>query len=174
MYLVYPRESKEVTARQWTEGKLLRAWVRMDAGGQVTKSLEESASSCLWDGKPWGVWQRRGLVWLTFRRTAEDIHWWLCWVFTDARRLPLGAGRGCSLVAVFGFSCCGAQHLGTQASVVVAHSLQYEESSQIRDRTHVQTTAPPVKSQGLYLLCDRHCPHCFTLINTVSHHHCVK
>ena len=56
-------------------------------------------------------------------------------VFTDAGRLSLGAGTGCSLVAVSGFS-----HLGMQASVVVAHSLQYEESSQTRDRTHIPCT----------------------------------
>ena len=125
MYLVYPRESKEVTARQWTEGKLLIAWVRMDAGGQVTKSLEESALSCVWDGKPWGVWQSRGLVWLMFRRTAEDIHLWLCWVFTDTGRLSLGAGRGYSLVAVSGFSLlrllasqrAGFSSCGTQPAV---------------------------------------------------------
>ena len=90
----------------------------MDAGGQVTKSLEESASSCVWDGKPWGVWQSRGLVQLTFRRTAEDVCLSVAMLaFTDARRLSLVAGRGCSLSLrpasnCCGFSCCGARHAG--------------------------------------------------------------
>ena len=39
-------------------------------------------------------------------------YWWPCWAFAEARRLSLAAGRGCSLVAASGFSCCGARRAG--------------------------------------------------------------
>ena len=58
------------------------------------------------------------------------IYFWLCWVFVAARRLSLvvvsgGATLRCGAWASHcgGFSCCGAQAVGAQASVVVAHGL---------------------------------------------------
>ena len=51
---------------------------------------------------------------------------WLCWVFVAGRGLSLvvasGAALRCGVQASHcgGFSCCGAQALGAQASVVVA------------------------------------------------------
>ena len=65
------------------------------------------------------------------------ISLWPCWVFIAARGLPLvAASRGCSLVAVTGFSLqrllllwnmsstiLGLQQLQLWASVVVAHRL---------------------------------------------------
>ena len=54
------------------------------------------------------------------------IYLWLHWVFVALHRLPLvGATVHCSARASHcsGFSCCGAQALGTLAVVCVAHGL---------------------------------------------------
>ena len=58
------------------------------------------------------------------------IYFWLCWVFIAVHGLSLAAAsRGSSLLQCTqhhcsGFSCCGAQALGAQASVVAARGLQ--------------------------------------------------
>ena len=57
------------------------------------------------------------------------LYFWLCWVFVAARGLSLVAASGatlhCSVQASHcgGFSYCGAQAVGTRASVVVARGL---------------------------------------------------
>ena len=57
------------------------------------------------------------------------IYFWLRWVFVAVRRLSLVAVSGgysllwCTFSHCGGFSCCGAQALGAQASVVVARRL---------------------------------------------------
>ena len=57
------------------------------------------------------------------------IYFWLCWFFIAVRGLSLVAVSGgysslrCMGSHCSGFSCCGAQALGTRASVVVAHGL---------------------------------------------------
>ena len=67
------------------------------------------------------------------------IHFWLRWVFVSALRLPLVAESGgysrCGLPAscCSGFSCCGAQALGTWASVAAP---RHVGSSQSWDWTH--------------------------------------
>ena len=57
------------------------------------------------------------------------IYFWLCWVFVAVCGLSLVAASGATLCRgtqasyCGGFPCCGAQALGTRASVVVAHGL---------------------------------------------------
>ena len=69
--------------------------------------------------------RKRVMQWLFFGWRAAD----LCWVFIAARGLSLVVvSRGysslrCAGFSLRGFSCCGAQALGTRASVVVACGL---------------------------------------------------
>ena len=57
------------------------------------------------------------------------LYFWLCWVFVAARGLSLVVVSRATLCYgtqashCGGFSCCGAQALGAQASVVVACGL---------------------------------------------------
>ena len=61
--------------------------------------------------------------------TYVCMYVWLCWVFVAARGLSLVAASGATLRCgawashCGGFSCCGAQAVGAQASVVVARGL---------------------------------------------------
>ena len=60
---------------------------------------------------------------------------WLLWVFVAAcskRELLFVGGARASHCG--GFSCCGAQALGTQASVVVAHGLSSGSSQALEHR----------------------------------------
>ena len=79
------------------------------------------------------------------------IYLWPCWAFTEARGLSLVAGRGCSSRCAWLLTAVASLvvELGLQASVVPAHSLQNEQSSQTRDRTHV-----PCTGRGIL----NHCP----------------
>ena len=59
-----------------------------------------------------------------FKKRINFIYFWLCWVIVAVRGLSLvAASRGYSSLWCGSFSCCGAQALGTWASVVVAHGL---------------------------------------------------
>ena len=79
------------------------------------------------------------------------IYLWPCWAFTEARGLSLVAGRGCSSRCAWLLTAVASLvvELGLQASVVPAHGLQNEQSSQTRDRTHV-----PCTGRGIL----NHCP----------------
>ena len=109
-------------------------------------SYKESWGICILSCVRWetmGVWRSRGWVRLPFR-TAEDVYLlmamlglrWGAQAFSSCREGLLSSRCVWLLTAV----ASPAVELGVQASVVLVHSLQYEESSQTRDRTHVPCT----------------------------------
>ena len=103
------------------------------------------------------IWFHCAVIGLIFflrfqRHFSFLIYFWSCWVFISAHRLSLvEVSRDLSWLQrrahCGGFSCCGAQALGTWASVVAAHGLsscdtwlrcsRHVESSCTRDRTHI-------------------------------------
>ena len=59
-----------------------------------------------------------------FKFILFNLSFWPCWVFVAVHGLSLVVvSRGYSSLRCTGFSCCGAQALGMQASVVVAQGL---------------------------------------------------
>ena len=80
-----------------------------------------------WSPNHWTARQfPRHAFFFFFKLINLFIYFWLRWVFIDARGLSLAAASGVTLhCGVWaspcgGFSFCGAQALGSQASVVVA------------------------------------------------------
>ena len=79
------------------------------------------------------IWFHCAVIGLIFflrfqRHFSFLIYFWSCWVFISAHRLSLvEVSRDLSWLQhrahCGGFSCCGAQALGTWASVVAAHGL---------------------------------------------------
>ena len=71
---------------------------------------------------------QRGQIQLQNWPYLFSFSFWLCWAFVAAHRLSLIVGRptlhcGARVSHCGGFSCCGAQTLGTRASAVAAHRL---------------------------------------------------